>query len=873
MRQAARFLGLLGLLTFLGLCVPAVRAADADESVGQPYVVLVGISHYADKHILPRPTAEADVKSLYDVFVSKDHLGVDARHIKLLLGKADPKRDSEPATRANVLKALAWAAKSARKNDLVIIGLFVQGAPLGERGCYFASDSTFKNRAKDAIATGDVEQALKKLKSQRFVALLDVNFKGWNSGKEKAPDVILSNFYREFLGNPDDEKAPTVSRAIFLANSGLKPSLTVDGHGAFAKVLVDGLKGKADTAGYEPDGLITVEELAKYVRKEVPDLAHAQGKTEDERGMVPLILEGQTTNFVLAHNPAVTAKTQARVESFEKIATKNEFPKSWIEEGDHLLHRMPKLEAKQQLRKAYQKLADHTIKVAEFRKERESLLAKMQLSDRDAAYYARTVMKAADMVKAGFFKEVNEGQLVDSAIRGLYKHLGENLPSALKDRLAKAKMMTKADLLHVLADARKHLGKREDLDNGNDITYSLHPMLEKLDRHTDYIDPETLRRMEVDIRGHFSGIGVQIRRNNSKDALQVVTPIRGSPAYKAGIYAGDLITRIIRETDDKGRPLSTPEEISTKGMSTEDAVKKILGREGTKIKLVVDREGSKKPLEFELIRGRVEVETVLGTKRNSDDSWNYVIDPENKICYIRLTQFSSNTYRDLNRVMSKLSKAGIKGFILDLRFNPGGLLDSAVKIADLFIDDGVIVTIRPRNGAETSYIGKSDGSYLEFPMVCLVNGYSASASEIVSACLQDHGRAIIMGSRSYGKGSVQTIQPFDTASGPGKLKLTTATFWRPSKKNLNKASTPGREEDEWGVTPNKGYVLKLPTKELNDLQDHLRDAEIIRRPDKRNVEPPMKTTPFHDRQLDMALEYLRGQIRLAAQGSSKREGS
>src|SRR3981081_1670450 len=135
----------------------------------------------------------------------------------------------------------------------------------------------------------------------------------------------------------------------------------------------------------------------------------------------------------------------------------------------------------------------------------------------------------------------------------------------------------------------------------------------------------------------------------------------------------------------------------------------------------------------------------MGYKRNADDSWNYVIDPENKLCYVRLTQFSGNTARDLERLMKNLNQAGIKGFILDLRFNPGGLLDSAVKISDMFIDDGLIVTIRPRNGPETSYIGKSAGSYPSSPMFCLVNGGSASASEIVSACLQDHGRAIVVG--------------------------------------------------------------------------------------------------------------------------------
>jgi carboxyl-terminal processing protease len=172
----------------------------------------------------------------------------------------------------------------------------------------------------------------------------------------------------------------------------------------------------------------------------------------------------------------------------------------------------------------------------------------------------------------------------------------------------------------------------------------------------------------------------------------------------------------------------------------------------------------------------------------------------------------------------------------------------------------MIVTIRPRNGPETSYVGRSDGSYTAFPMVCLVNGYSASASEIVSACLQDHGRAIVVGERTYGKGSVQTILPFETG---GQLKLTTATYWRPNGKNINKASTQGRPEDEWGVTPDKGFLVKMSNKELLDLQDHQREHEIIQRPDRRSQAGNGKAE-FHDRQLELALRYLRQQIRTAS---------
>ena len=152
-------------------------------------------------------------------------------------------------------------------------------------------------------------------------------------------------------------------------------------------------------------------------------------------------------------------------------------------------------------------------------------------------------------------------------------------------------------------------------------------------------------------------------------------------------------------------------------------------------------------------------------------------------------------------------------------------------------------------------------------MVCLVNGGSASASEIVSACLQDHNRAIIMGSRSFGKGSVQTIHGFEDET--SIIKLTTATFWRPSGRNLNKPSTKGREEDEWGVIPNKGYNLKLSKKEEFDLEDHLRNAEIIRAgPQKKDS---VANPDFRDRQLDMALQYLRGEIRTAARKDGKRD--
>lgn len=840
--------------------------ASAVEVPGRAFVVLVGIDDYKDPQIKNRQHAEADAKAIYDLFINKDHLGVKAENIKLFLGSEDDKRGALPATKDNVLKALNWLEKVAEKDDLVILGFFGNGAPLGERAVYFTSDSTFKERNKTALAAGEVEGALDKLKSQRFVALIDCNFLGFDAGKEAVPDPNLANFYRELLGNEDAKEAP--SRVIFLANGGLKPSLNLKDHGVFAEAIISGLSGKADAEGYEPDGNITVGELAKFVRKEQPRLAREHGKSDEDKGQLPVILEGQASDFVIDMNPEAARIAKKRLETFQQMARDAMLDKAIAEEGINLLSRMPKLEAQQNLRKAYQKLADAKIDLGGFQKERQEIMDSTRITEREASRYAITVMKAARVVRSDFYKDVNSGQMVDTAIRGMFKMVNEKIPSTLLEKLESVKTLREPDLLKLLEEARTHLGKREDLANGKDVTLSLHSMLNKLDKHTDYIDPITVENMEKDIRGSFFGIGVQIRKNFSKDMLQVVTPIRGSPAYRAKMYAGDIITTIISYTDEKGKKRPEPKTISTKGMSTEDAVKNIIGPEGTPVKLLIEREGEPKPIEFDLIRGRIEVESVMGFKRNEDDSWNYMVDHDNKICYVRLTQFSQTTYRDLEQVMRRLYKEGIKGFILDLRFNPGGLLPQAVKVSDLFIDDGMIVTIRPRSGPETSYIGKSDGSFTTFPMVCLINGGSASASEIVSACLQDHHRAIILGSRSYGKGSVQNIQPFETG---GLLKLTTATFWRPSGRNLNKSSTAGRDEDEWGVTPDEGFLVKMSRKEENDLQDFHREMEIIRRPDKRG-ETTVKD--FTDRQMDAALDYLRKQIRTASKvgGGAKGKG-
>ncbi|HKB35667.1 MAG TPA: S41 family peptidase [Gemmataceae bacterium] len=860
------FTGFLAVLVWAAATVLPGTAAEPKPS--QPYVVLVGINEYADKQITPRPHAEDDVKALYDLVTNKDYLGVDADHVRLLLGKEDAQRKSQPATKDNIVKALEWL-KDAKQDDLVVFAFFGEGASLGERGdrrCYLASDSTLKDRDKTAVAAATLGDAFNKLKSQKILVLLDVNFKGFTT-QDPIPEATLgAPPYKEYLGDDGTEDhAPVPGRAVYVATEGLSPSLDLDKGGVFTRVVIDALKGAADTEGKEADGVVVVDELTDYVAKQVPELCRQNGKTREQKEQTPFTLGGRVNHFVITRNPAVTAKVREQLDKLSQLIKDKKLSEKVGDEGRELLERMPKLQAQRDLRKAFQELVAGNVAVEEFQKTYDKILEGTKLDPDAAKGFATSVLKAITKIRDGYVKEVNSGELATWAIRGLYKRLDEKVPEDVVEKLAKAKDLKETELLALLSDARQQLGKREDLDNHKDVDIALERMMSHLDPYTTYIDKESKDGLDKDIEGMFTGIGIQIRKSASSGYLQVITPIRGSPAHKKGIQAGDLVTTIIREEDSQGKPLSPTETLSTKDLAINEAVKKILGQPGTKIKLVIEREGEPKPIEMEVVRGQVDVETVLGYRREKNGDWNYYVDPDYKIAYVRLTGFGRFTAPRLAKEMENLKKEGVKGFVLDLRFNPGGLLSSANDVADLFIDDGLIVTVKPRVGKPDVYMGTREGSYTEFPMVCLINGLSASASEIVSACLQDHTRAIIVGERSYGKGSVQNIQRFEG----GDLKMTIATYWRPSNKNINKSSTKGTDDEEWGVRPNKGFQADLTTKERDDLYEHQRNSEIIERPDKYDG-AQKKLNEYKDIQLEKGLEYLREKVRSSSQQADKK---
>ncbi|HEX4592148.1 MAG TPA: S41 family peptidase [Gemmataceae bacterium] len=382
----------------------------------------------------------------------------------------------------------------------------------------------------------------------------------------------------------------------------------------------------------------------------------------------------------------------------------------------------------------------------------------------------------------------------------------------------------------------------EDMVNGG---------LERLDPYSGFMNDHEYRQFERKNEGSFGGIGIQVGMDRTTGALVVTTPLVGTPAFEAGILAGDQIVKI------DGKHLDN--------LRTNEAIELIQGDVGKPVTLTVVHEGQKKPVDITVTRAIIKIESVLGDHRKPDNpaEWDFVIDKDKKIAYIRLLEFEKPTADTLQQVLSQLEGEGVRGLVLDLRGNPGGLLTSAVAVCDLFLTSGRIVSTQGRKVPERVYDAKPEGTLFEpaatHPIAVLVDRYSASASEIVAAALQDHGRAVIVGERTFGKGSVQNVYPMDEHTA---LKLTTQRYFRPSGKNIHRFPD-SKESDEWGVSPNPGFEVKLTDEERYQFLVARRKRDVIH--GKPGAAPPEdkkdgKTPPFVDKMLDRALEYLRGEL-------------
>lgn len=333
----------------------------------------------------------------------------------------------------------------------------------------------------------------------------------------------------------------------------------------------------------------------------------------------------------------------------------------------------------------------------------------------------------------------------------------------------------------------------------------------RLDLHSTYIAPDAAKQLDVILEREYAGVGMTVEKRSLGGPLIVLSPFFSTPAYQAGIRAGDAIHEI--------------DGISTLGMPRSDAVMRIRGEVGAPVRLRLRHAGEQEMVETAITRERISLPSLIGDARRADGSWDFHLQEDPRIAYVRLVSFGRRSSDELKEVLAPGATPSFQAMILDLRDNAGGHLQAAVEICDMFLDRGVIVTTRDREGAirEQFAAGASPPIPPEIPLTILVNKYSASSSEIVSACLQDHDRAVVIGERTWGKGSVQKV--FRLKESGGALKLTVATYWRPSGENIQRGRTMD-EDDVWGVQPNSGFEVVLSDEQAREiwLQRRWRDV-------------------------------------------------
>jgi carboxyl-terminal processing protease len=370
----------------------------------------------------------------------------------------------------------------------------------------------------------------------------------------------------------------------------------------------------------------------------------------------------------------------------------------------------------------------------------------------------------------------------------------------------------------------------EPVDDKKLLRDAIQGMLSGLDPHSSFLDPEAFKEMRVGTEGEFGGLGIEVTMEDG--FVKVVSPIEDTPAARAGLKPGDLIIRL--------------DEKAVKGMTLNDAVKQMRGKPGSDIVLTVVREGQPKPLKFTVTRAVIKIQSVKHRML------------ENGFGYVRITQFQANTGDGLKDALSKLklqNKGNLTGLVLDLRNNPGGVLNAAVAVSDAFLTSGLIVYTEGRVAdAELKFSATPPDLINGAPMVVLVNGGSASASEIVAGALQDHKRAVIMGTKTFGKGSVQTILPM---SGGSALKITTARYYTPS----------GRSIQATGILPDVVTEEAKVTKREKGAEDGLKEADLAGhlenkgtdKSDAKKDKPSVKLDiAGEDYQLQEALNLLKG---------------
>ena len=381
---------------------------------------------------------------------------------------------------------------------------------------------------------------------------------------------------------------------------------------------------------------------------------------------------------------------------------------------------------------------------------------------------------------------------------------------------------------------KAHIQRRyvEEISDQELVEGAIRGMVRALDPYSAYLSPKEYPVFIEQMAGAYVGIGVQFDARSNR--MLVTSPLENSPAYAAGVRAGDEIIEI------SGSPVE-PANI------LKDA-ERLRGIEGSVAHFKVRRPPGGETIEFAVRRERIRTRSVSGFRRRADATWDFMIDPLHRIGYVRISAFWDNTVEDLDAAAAELSSRDVRGLIIDVRFNPGGELRAAGEVVDRFISEGVIVKTRNRREIEDTIFASPENTWPPWPVVVLVNRASASAAEILAGALQDHKRATIVGERTVGKGSVQTVIPLDDQR--SALRLTTAYYYLPSDRLIHRRRDAA-DDSEWGIQPDQ--VIELSEEEIEAVWKSWQESGVIQNDASNGTQQSI----LFDRQLQRALDILR----------------
>jgi carboxyl-terminal processing protease len=433
--------------------------------------------------------------------------------------------------------------------------------------------------------------------------------------------------------------------------------------------------------------------------------------------------------------------------------------------------------------------------------------------DVEAVNYARNLDYAINIITEDYIRSVPRADLINAALMAMYEAARIPAPASLRTDIEAAKDDQKQ--IELLAETRKKLGDVEALKGNNALIVSIRGMCKSLDPHTSLISGQEL--VGGNQEETIQGFGLEVPDDPGSGPLQVKNVFPGSPAQKAGIRPGDLITQINgRPPDLKGLLALAPSKVMPGIADSQPQARSVMEKDWDPVELTLNRPSSKATWKAQLTPTAFRPETVGGVMRRPDNSWDYMLDRDRQIALVRVGSFSEGTSEELEYVLARLQAQGIRGLILDLRWNPGGYFNEAIASARLFMGEELITRVKTRNGMDREYTGKRDVNFLNFALIVLVNGQTSGGAELIAAALQDNHRALVAGQRTLGKASVQTTKALRVAN--LGIKLTSGTFIRPSGKNLHRFPE-SRRTDEWGVLPEPKLEFRISP----DLDRRLRE--------------------------------------------------